>query len=153
MADNPWSVSLDVDELHPFVHESRHGVSVPTSAEEVTRWRKVMADFAIVQDEMKAAYDAARALEVEGARIAEAEAEVAAAERRLMKARYDQAHPLYLPESWVEPGDDEVCQGWQYDTRDEAKAERMRVHNTWPEVAFDLRPYVCRRGHHHLRRR
>lgn len=153
MADNPWSVSLDVDELHPFVHESKHGVSVPTSAEQVTRWRQVMAQFEIVQDEMKAAYDAAVAKDEEAKTIARAEHEVAAAERRLAKARHDVAHPPYRASSWVAAGDDDVCEGWQYESREEAKAERMAVHNRWPEITFDLKAYVCTDGHHHLRRR
>lgn len=154
MADeNPWRIDLDVDELHPFVHESRHGVSVPTSAEQVTRWRQVMAQFEIVQDEMKAAYDAARTLEVEARRVARAEAEVRAADERLLRARFWQAYPPSDPASWEFTGDGATpCTGLKYADEKDARAERMRLHNEYPAITFDIKPYVCAHGHHHLGR-
>lgn len=148
-------VHVFCDELYPYygVTEGSGDVSVVVSAEQAARWAEVSAAFDQMQEEVAAAYRVAKQVDAERARIEKAEAEVAEAQRRLDKARYEQDYPPHMPESWLLPGDGDECFGWQYLSIEEAKAERMRVHNTWPFITFDLKPYVCHAGHHHLRRR
>lgn len=117
------------------------------------RWRKVMADFNAVQDEMAEAYDIARARDAKAERIRKAEAEVARAQMRLDRARREQTHRPDNPASWSFIGDGTIpCGGIQYVDEKDARAERMRLHNTYPGITFDIRPYVCVQGHHHLGR-
>lgn len=155
MAKETRTILLDCDERYPFYRAVRepYGTPVEVDAALADRWSRVMRDFELVQQEMAEVHRKAHEAAAERARIKKAEAEVAEAQRRLEKARYEQAYPPYLAGSWLVPGDDAPCKGWQYQSHEEAKAERMQVHNTWPSITFDLKPYVCHAGHHHLRRR
>lgn len=155
MAGETRTIRLDSDERHPFFHEvdrvgAGHLVIVP--AETAERWHHVMMQFEAVQDEMQKVYDNARNRDVLAAAEARADQLVEEARVRLAKTQHARAHPPWLPGSWNAPGGD-VCRGWKYGTRDEAKADRMALHNNFPDVTFDLEPYVCTDGHHHLRRR
>lgn len=155
MADETRSIRLDSSERYPFFQEvigPRSGYAVEVPIETAERWKRVMVELGQVQDEMEAAYDAARNRDVLAAAEARADQLVEEAHARRAKAQHARANPPWLIDSWNAPGADS-CRGWKYGTRDEAKADRMALHNNFPDVTFDLEPYVCADGHHHLRRR
>lgn len=144
---------LASDERYPFLHESEIGPAVEVPQDQLDRWRDVMSMFERVQVEMESAYDAAVHKAREVARIEKAEAGVAAAQRRLARERWAQANRPDSPASWRYIGDGELpCGGIQYVDEKDARAERLRLHNEWPGITFDLKPYVCVQGHHHLGR-
>ena len=154
MSGEKRTVRLDSSERYPFysgVFEPG-GYPVEVDAETADRWERVMADFEQVQQEMEVLNRAAQLAAAERARVEQAEAELAAAQMRLEKARHDQEHPPYLAETWPAPGD-ESCTGWDYVTEAAARAERMRIHDTWGSITFDVVHYWCADGHVHLRRR
>lgn len=154
MADEPRTLRLDVGERYPFFQEvigPRTGYAVDVPVETADRWKRVMVELGQVQEEMEAAYDAAKARDEEARRIEQAEAEVAAAQTRLDQVLYEQEHPPNRPESWPIFGD-APCAGRDYGSRKAALQDRVRIHQTWPDMLFDLAAYVCVNGHTHLGR-
>lgn len=155
MADETRSIRLDCDERYPFYRAVRepYGTPVEVDAALADRWSRVMSDFELVQQEMEEVNRKAHAAERERARVAKAEADVAAAQMRLERARREQTHRPDNPASWEFIGDGAVpCGGIQYVDEKDARAERMRLHNEWPGITFDIKPYWCAQGHWHLGR-
>lgn len=140
-------------ERYPFygITGGHHDVVADVPTEILERWRQVMAEFEKVQDEMKVAHSAATARHAEAARIKKAEYEVAAAQARLERIRHEQEYPPDDPASWPAPGVS-TCGGWQYPDEKAALADRVRFHNAYPRMRFDVMPYRCVDGHVHLGR-
>lgn len=145
---------LDEGERYPFYGPSRvSGVAVIVPVDQAARWSQVMSDFEQVQTEMEAAYGEAKVEWERAAHVQQAEADLAAAQMRLARARREQTHRPDNPASWAFIGDGAIpCGGIQYVDEKDARAERMRLHNAWPLITFDIKPYVCVQGHHHLGR-
>lgn len=155
MADETRTVRLDSSERYPFFQEvvgPRSGYAVEVPVEMAERWKRVMVELGAVQDEMEAAYDAARRREAERAELAKAEREAAEAAQRLEEVRYELTHRFDSADTWPAPESD-VCAGLDYGTEKVARAERLRIHNKYPSITFDLVHYWCADGHVHLRRR
>lgn len=155
MAEEKRTVRVVDTERFPFFRVTRTNAGHTVEVEPATlaRWERVMGEFEDVQNEMEKLHDDALRAEAERARIAKAEADVVAAQMRLERARREQTHRPDNPASWEFIGDGAVpCGGIQYVDEKDARAERMRLHNEWPGITFDIKPYWCVHGHCHLGR-
>lgn len=157
MAEETRTVWVDSSERYPFFSSNRStGLEVEVSVETFKRWADVMLDFELVQQQMEDAYVAAKARHEEVERVRLAEDEVHRAEAALERVRWEVAHRPDDPESWpfivLDTENPRPCVGPLHVDEKAAHSERMRLHNAWPGIRFDILPYVCVHGHYHLGR-
>lgn len=131
------------------------GRPIDVDEQKAAWWRKAMADFQTVQDEMEAAYDEAVKRDNAAAEVRRAEQAVADANARLEALQYELAHPLDDRDSWPSPFTD-GCVGRQFESSHAANARRVEVYDTVArrggQMTFDIAPYTCLEGHWHLGR-